>query len=215
VTQLATVACMREQLTHACYRSKVINLAKQGKKDLPGKAAAGGVGGGRLSVAFSSSFVSSCSPLVFPPLCGWGWRLPGLLRSVQLLQWRTTGCSQCGRAVGAGVATEWKRRRWRWWWRVARLLLLSPLFLFFYVFPSLSFLCCCFVLLLGNEGKDDGDGWGCLFSWDGRPRLVRWWFWSQAKEEKKSHGGLLWLFLVTGAEEEEKKARGRGQRQLV
>jgi hypothetical protein len=43
---------MREQLTHACYSSKVINLAKQGKKDLPGKAAAGGVGGGRLVGCF-------------------------------------------------------------------------------------------------------------------------------------------------------------------
>jgi len=36
-------------------------------------------------------------------------------------------------------------------------------FLFFCVFPSLSFMCCCFVLLLGNEGEDDGDGWGCMF----------------------------------------------------
>ena len=30
---------------------------------------------------------------------GWGWWLLVLLRSVQLLQWRTSGCSRCGRVV--------------------------------------------------------------------------------------------------------------------
>jgi hypothetical protein len=43
---------MLEQLAHACYSSNVINLEKQGKKDLTGKAAAGGVGGGRLADCF-------------------------------------------------------------------------------------------------------------------------------------------------------------------
>jgi hypothetical protein len=46
------------------------------------------------------------------------------------------------------------------------------------------------VLLLGNEGEDDGDGCGCLFEREGRLKLVWLRFWSQAREEKKSHRGL-------------------------
>jgi hypothetical protein len=39
VTRLATVACMREPLTHACNSRRIINLPKERKlKNLPGKA---------------------------------------------------------------------------------------------------------------------------------------------------------------------------------
>jgi len=43
----------------------------------------------------------------------WGWWLLVFLRSVQLLQWRTAGCSRCGRAVEAGMRESHGPCAWR------------------------------------------------------------------------------------------------------
>jgi hypothetical protein len=59
----ATVACMRESLTHACNSSRVINLPKEGKlKNLPGKAEGHGCfKGGLLDVHGVEELLGWCS----------------------------------------------------------------------------------------------------------------------------------------------------------
>jgi len=95
-------ACVNK-LTHACYNSKVINLAKQGKKDLPGEAAAGGIGGGRLADCFLLLF---CFFL-------FSTGIPSSLFVLCFLIFYESVSVRIQNESGA-AAECW----WRWWWRL-------------------------------------------------------------------------------------------------
>jgi len=138
VTWLATIAYIRESLTHACNSNMVINLPKEGKlKNLPGKAEGNGAHDWWFSLLFTAEK-----------------KLLTTKKSMDAGLNSTVG----ERALGAGAAAGWRQRRCWWWRRLARLLLLPPPFLFFYVFSSPSFLCCCLCYYWKTKTMVDGDG---------------------------------------------------------
>lgn len=100
---------------------------------------------------------------------------------------------------------------WRLWRRWSMLVLVSALSS---AGLSLRLLCSWFLYSITSSSEMKGQrrwwGWGCLFSWDGRPRLVWWWFWSQAKEEKKSHGGLALAVFGDWGKKRSQEAGGGG-----
>jgi len=53
-------------------------------------------------------------------------------------------------------------------------------------------------------------GWECRCCLEERPRLAWWQFWSQAREEKKSHGGLALAVFGDWGKKRSKEARGGG-----